>query len=140
MHKWINDGDGLCPLCDLMEIENESHFMFYCPLCDKLKEVPHTIIASISANFSSVDDNEWVQRGFFGLNLECLGNDGKVLDSADVKICVYITTTQTPNNIYIWKAWQECIFPEIVFLNVIHRPCCEQFHLDTASLLANHTG
>lgn len=93
LHTWINDEDGLCPLCDLMDIENESHFMFYCPLCDELKEVPRTIIASISANFSSMDDNERVQRGFCGLNLECLGNYGNVLDSADVKICECITTT-----------------------------------------------
>lgn len=39
-------------LCDLMETENESHFMFYCPLCDELKEGPRSMMASISANFT----------------------------------------------------------------------------------------
>ena len=59
----------------------------------------------------------------------------------------------SPQNVYIiphsssavylsiYKTQQSCLFPEIMtlLLKMIHRPCCEQFHVGTTFLLTTTT-
>ena len=35
--KNIPEEQRLCELCDLQEVDNESHFHLYCPFCDELR-------------------------------------------------------------------------------------------------------
>ena len=35
--KNIREDERLCHLCELNEVENESHFLLYCPLYDELR-------------------------------------------------------------------------------------------------------
>ena len=56
--------DRLCLLCDLEEIENEVHFLFYCPLYDELRHRLFVKMSSICVNFFWLDDYERLELCF----------------------------------------------------------------------------
>ena len=55
--------DRLCSLCDLNEIENEIHFIFYCPFYDSLRQ---RLFNKVDPNYEFVwlDDSEKLKRLF----------------------------------------------------------------------------
>ena len=56
--------DRLCLLCDLEEIENEVHFLFYCPVYDELRHRLFVKMSSICVNFFWLDDYERLELCF----------------------------------------------------------------------------
>ena len=48
--------ERLCLLCELGEIENEVHFLFYCPTYEDLRDVLFTKMSSVYADFFWLDE------------------------------------------------------------------------------------
>ncbi len=54
----------LCLLCNLGEIENEIHFMFYCPLYDALRDVVFSKMSLLFDCFFHLDEYEKFELRF----------------------------------------------------------------------------
>ena len=63
--------DRICCVCDLEEIENEIHFLFYCPLYDELRHLLFSRMTTIYVDFFWLDDYKKLEfcfkKGIFGL-------------------------------------------------------------------------
>ena len=63
--------DRKCLVCDLEEIENEIHFLFYCPLYDELRHLLFSKMTNICGNFFWLDEYDKLElcfrKGIFAL-------------------------------------------------------------------------
>ena len=56
--------DRKCLVCDLGDIENEIHFLFYCPLYDELRHFLFCKMTTICSNFFWLNDYEKLELCF----------------------------------------------------------------------------
>lgn len=72
------------------------------------------------------------------INLDCFGVSCRMVELSAIEMSAFspmafgLWCSKRQKN-YIWKTQQKCLLPEIMtrLVNIIHRPCCAQFHVAT---------
>ena len=69
LHGSITRSERHCRICSLSEVENEEHFILFCPALSKCRDNFINRIASIKRNFASMSAENRVKFNFFNESL-----------------------------------------------------------------------